>query len=413
MDLTTLSPLPNIEDANDEEAAIPRFNSTVDAPHEDNNSSLSNETDSPSVSLVALAAQLHNYKMGFALHTYWLPAIILVGLIGNSLSFLIMMKPHNRRIGCYNYMAALSVSDTMMLVNALTYWTTAFPTRPLYYTECNIMAWFFQAISFAYMTFILSMTVDRFLAIRYPFKARTLCSAYRARVAIACISVFSLLYTLPYLFTSGLIYKTRSCLAVLTKHKLSTIYNWVNIFLGSIIPFSGLLTMNGLIIFTIKRRGKYLQTKQPNSQDQQGKSGQHNPGFEAEQETEMGDNPSSKSSVAISMTKTSISTSKSSKSNKSTKESSSSQSSRDNQLTIMLLLVTFTFLLLTLPQYARYLVAILWNYTASPQDYANYFLIAHVTNKMFYLNSACNFFLYCLSGTKFRQDLISLFMQKK
>ena len=105
---------------------------------------------------------------------------------------------------------------------------------------------------------IFAMTVDRFLAISYPFKARTLCSAHRARIAIACISVITLVYTLPYLFTSYLIVQLRTCLAVGTTNTLSVVYNWVNIFLGSMVPFVGLLTMNALIIKTIRKRGKFF-----------------------------------------------------------------------------------------------------------------------------------------------------------
>ena len=432
----------------------------------------SSVTSPPAASIPALASAMLHYKIANELHRYWIPFTVCIGLFGNTASFLIMLKPHNRRIGCCNYTAALAIADNFILLTALDYWTLSFKARPMHNIECKTMVWLFQAAAFSAMVFIFSMTVDRLLAVRYPFRARVLCSPRRARIAIACISVTSLVYTLPYLFTSGLILSARTCVGVLTKDTLSSIYNWVNIFLGSIVPFFGLLTMNALIIFTSRNRNKYFskdntsqettstsmrQTTDNRSQD----GGQENPAFQNEQqsgiqqqsdspctsishviasvhlnhntEDERKDKPepentehAASSNTATSSIKTAATRSFSDIRNASNKSKSSQRKrgaraggaegvggSRERQLTLMLLLVTFTFLLLTLPQYVRYLAAVVWNYTATPEDYADYILLAHVTNKVFYVNNACNFFLYCISGRKFRKDFRDLFKRNK
>ena len=155
-------------------------NAMVTTEMEPANSSWTNITDAPAVPIPALASRLFNYKVAINLCAYWTPIVIFVGLIGNYISFMIMFKPHNKRISFCNYMAALAISDNLMLLNALDDWTASFPSRPLSKIECKIMAWLFQAISFASMIFIFSMTVDRFLAIKFPLRVRTLCSAHRA-----------------------------------------------------------------------------------------------------------------------------------------------------------------------------------------------------------------------------------------
>ena len=351
---------------------------------------------------------LLSYQIAFGLHGYILPVVVFIGLIGNSLSFLVMIKPRNRRIGCYNYMAALAISDNSNLILALDYWTLIFGKRKSNGMECQIVAWLFQAVALSSMCFVMSMTVDRFLAIRYPLKAKTLCSVRRARITITCITIGVIIYTLPYFFTSGLLSDNRTCVAVATKDKLSVVYNWLNIFLGSVIPFISLLSMNVVIIRTIRKRGKYLKSYGNADHDTTSVQEIHTDtkielelitgNCQSEQTRAHKDNEQSARKTISKTRKRTV---------------KQIRVSRDKQLTMMLLLVTFTFLLLTLPQYVRYLVAILWNYTTSPQDYANYILLVHISNKLFFLNSGCNFFLYCLSGRKFRQDLMRLFTCKR
>ena len=71
----------------------------------------------------------------------------------------------------------------------------------------------------------------------------------------------------------------------------------------------------------------------------------------------------------------------------------------------MLLLVTFVLLTLTLPQYVRYVMAVFINYTTSPEAYSNFMLLVQITNKLYFTNNGINFFLYCIGGSKFREDL--------
>ena len=85
----------------------------------------------------------------------------------------------------------------------------------------------------------------------------------------------------------------------------------------------------------------------------------------------------------------------------------------DSQLTIMLLCVTFVFIILTMPQYTRYIVYTFVPIDSDPTTFATFVLIYHITNKAFYTNSAVNFWLYVASGSKFRNDLKRLCCDKK
>ena len=79
----------------------------------------------------------------------------------------------------------------------------------------------------------------------------------------------------------------------------------------------------------------------------------------------------------------------------------------ENQLTIMLLLVTILFLILMIPTNIRfvYFTIVPRNTTA---ELAGALLFYHITRELYFTNSGINFFLYCISGQKFRNDLRDL-----
>ena len=77
----------------------------------------------------------------------------------------------------------------------------------------------------------------------------------------------------------------------------------------------------------------------------------------------------------------------------------------ENQLTIMLLLVTTLFLILLCPTYFRF-IYLVFAKRDTPLDYAKSMIIFQISGALYITNSGINFFLYCISGKKFRNDLM-------
>ena len=78
--------------------------------------------------------------------------------------------------------------------------------------------------------------------------------------------------------------------------------------------------------------------------------------------------------------------------------------SAESQLTIMLLLVTTLFIILLLPIFIR-LIYVTFVVITSPSEHASSILFFQITYKLLTTNNGINFFLYCISGRKFRNDL--------
>ena len=65
---------------------------------------------------MAKASSYLQSKIGVAIHNYYFPVIVIVGITGNILRILVMIRPHNRHISTCVYMACLSVSDTILII---------------------------------------------------------------------------------------------------------------------------------------------------------------------------------------------------------------------------------------------------------------------------------------------------------
>ena len=207
------------------------------------------------------------------------------------------------------------------------------------------------------------MTFDRFYSIIRPHKAASFNTVKRARITIISIIIFTVAFNIPPLFV--VTNEGRDCVPDLS-NLAKTFYFWVNYGIQFVIPFVLLLVMNSTVIHTLRTRLISQVKCQGQNQSQAQGEGQ------------------------VNKIKTS-----------------------DGQVYAILLLVAFSFFILLTPFYAFIVYSMVVDYTKSPYDFAVFYLFYNVMHKMFYTNNAINFFLYVISGNRFRTDLINLFQYKK
>ena len=126
-------------------------------------------TTGDTLSNAYLASRYLTYIVGIGLHVYWLPIMIPIGFLGNTLSFLVMTKKHNRHISCCILMANLAVSDNIMLYNAGHYW---FRTCGFFgvctLNECSMVAYLYYVCSVNGVLLLMTMTFDWYIAVCIP-----------------------------------------------------------------------------------------------------------------------------------------------------------------------------------------------------------------------------------------------------
>ena len=165
----------------------------------------------------------------------------------------------------------------------------------------------------------------------------------------------------------------------LTRNRFTAIYTWISVALNSLVPFTILIILNIFIINAVSSSKKFLDSDKTNITD------------ESDRYTE-GDNQPAKKEY---------------KKYEDTMEKLKGASNQERQLKNMLLLVSFALLALTFPQYARHVVYALIGFD-TPDKFAVHISVSHLTRMIFFANNSLNFFLYCLGGSKFRQDVIKI-----
>ena len=292
------------------------------------------------------------FKIANFINTYWFPVLVPIGLIGNSLSFAVMMRPHNRKMSTCIYMAAISINDNLLMyVCSHEYLVSFIQIHKWNLIECKFIAFgaLFAVQNCTYL--ILAMTMDKYIAIKWPHRVATYSTPRRAKIIVVCLYISVFIYNIAQLLLSNI--SRGQCAAFAIKSLITSAYSWFSIVLNAIIPFTLLIHMNFVILKTVRKSRKYFG-------DNDGPTG-----LDKRQRI---------------------------------------MKSVENQLTIMLLLVATLFLILLFPAYFRFVYTVFAE-RDTPRQYARVLLVSQITGKLYTTNSGINFFLYCISGKKFRNDL--------
>ena len=146
------------------------------------------------------------FKIGTFINIYYYPVFIPVGLVGNTLSFVVMIKRNNRKMSTCIYMAAISINDNiMMYMTCHDYLVVVVQTHKWYLLECKFLA-FVALFALQNCTFlVVTMTLDKYITIKWPHRAATYSTPRRAKVITVGVYVCVFIYNIPHFFLSSVI----------------------------------------------------------------------------------------------------------------------------------------------------------------------------------------------------------------
>ncbi|XP_064642591.1 proteinase-activated receptor 1-like [Lineus longissimus] len=283
--------------------------------------------------------------------------IVAIGIVGNTMSLLITTKKDNRRISTCVYMTALASVDTVVLINEFVHAILSkFPDvwkvmeSSWVYLGCS---WYFADVFAISSGLILAqMSIDRAIAVTYPMKASSICTASRA----AKITIVSCIFEMCFHIQTFFYYKLPDIpngviiLDYPNARWVETYYNVYLLIFGTIAPFSILVVCNTVIIFGIRKAAKERRRM----------------------------------------------------------KSMPTKTAKEPNLTTMLLMTSSFYLACSCP---KRIYDNLTGYDLTNAYWsARYWLQWWVCNELWLLNFAINFYLYFLGGgRKFRRDAIYIF----
>ena len=296
----------------------------------------------------------------FTVNDVGLPISLLVGVVGNTLAIITLVRMRNTS-GTY-FLIALTLADFGVLTSWATFWLQHkfSPVFMNYYDYgCKIVLFVFYSSIHGSVSILVTMTAERFIVVWFPFQAKTICKKKNCIIAIVLVSVVILSINSHNLFTRQLIHignGTSVCLeSNIAKidmphgHFHVYVWPWIDATIYSFFPIISIFTLNTLIIGKIKSADKMT--------------------------------------------------------GKNTKESKS----QSDQITKTLLIVSFAFLILTSPIGIMLLVEKSWQFQDDPYQYAVWRVLRSIAGLMECMNHSINFFLYCLGGERFRRAVARLF----
>ncbi|KAK6166314.1 hypothetical protein SNE40_023041 [Patella caerulea] len=304
------------------------------------------------------------FRAAWALDTIYAPICSALGILGNTMSFLVLML--SKSTTTYQYMATISCTDTLVLILNIMFLVRKFPGHEIFYDgTCKLILFlFFFAIHFNVIIMV-TMTMERYLVIKFPLKASGWFNVRKARIIILIELLIVFLLDMHNFFTRQMVLtedgtETQcSSEGEMNQYFLSKVYPWIDAVWYCYLPLLCLCILNILIITQIKKSGK-MQRR---------------------------------------MTQT----------DRASNVNKADSSARERQITTMLLLVTFCFLLFVSPMAVIIVVEKYMWVRETPHESAVYHLVRTVFNNMMYTNHALNFLLYFMSGKRFRDQFTALF----
>lgn len=127
-------------------------------------------------------------------HLYYIPCIILLGLVGNLLSCVVFLKTHLKLRSSSYYLAALATADFGFLMSLLLVWLNNTVGWRVFNKDgwCETLVYVSAVCSSLSVWLIVAFTVERFIAVQYPLHRPHMCTVARAKTIILILTLLAL-----------------------------------------------------------------------------------------------------------------------------------------------------------------------------------------------------------------------------
>lgn len=222
-----------------------------------------NATDSPCIQLESETVNFFR----FVTNGLFINIIGLLGILGNIISMIILSRPQMR--SSINYLLiGLARIDTVLIITSI----LLFGLPGIYpYSKCLFTYYYIVYPHIVFFVFPLAMvsqtasvyltitvSLERFVAVCHPLKARSLCTYGRARIYVIGIVIFSVMYNLPRLWegnAQGHWHKEYNVTVYCPQqtsfrdnHLYKEIYiHWMYLMCMYLLPFGSLAVLNACI----------------------------------------------------------------------------------------------------------------------------------------------------------------------
>ncbi|XP_030571590.1 FMRFamide receptor [Drosophila novamexicana] len=223
--------------------------------------------------------QLENNRIEFWVCGVILNIVGVLGILGNVISMIILSRPQMR--SSINYLlTGLARCDTMLIISSMLLFgiPSIYPYTGQFFGYYNYVYPFISPAMFPigmiaqtasiYMTF--TVTLERYVAVCHPLRARALCTYGRAKIYFIVCVCFALAYNMPRFWevltvsyqlpnSTDVLHCVRPSPLRRNPTYINIYIHWCYLIVNYIIPFLTLAILNCLIYRQVKRANRERQ----------------------------------------------------------------------------------------------------------------------------------------------------------
>ncbi|ELU00822.1 hypothetical protein CAPTEDRAFT_64314, partial [Capitella teleta] len=189
------------------------------------------------------------------LNLYFTPIIIIVGLIGNTLSLLVFSVTHLQRLSSSFYLCALALADLGFLIGLSVVWLNHI-SIDLYVRRgwCQSVQYLTYVCGFLAMWNVVSFTAERYIIVYHPLQKDKYCTEKKARIVVFSFVVFSLvMYSCTlWIYDVVVFFNAEKVCSPLPKYQnVTTILYSIDTVFGCVVPSFLIVVLNVRIMIKI------------------------------------------------------------------------------------------------------------------------------------------------------------------
>ena len=407
-DLSSLA-TPLIDNTSYSETPFPAVTVNISRIQESGNNSDRNSSMSDSEGMNPLLLKIE--AIGPHINRVVIITILIVGTFGNIVSLCVMLRASLRETSTCTYTACLAVADLLYL------WSWLLPATVEELSGGSIQMmnwlcgklWFFGFYAFGNISvyILTAMTVDRFIIVHFPLKASFLCTPRRSLIVCGLITLVFMIYdSFLLIYMDGWVSSGLNMI-----HPKFTTKGAENFYFKIFDPVDG-ITYCGIPIFLLAFLNILIVRKIIQLRNRMFKTTTY--GVELPTVSGAGLNSNGKRSAAAQIGNLSIPNPLPEEQNPESpitiQQHNAARLRQDHRLTILCITVCSTFIILSMPFAGVYAYLFRVGKDAySTREETILLNFGIMISELFsHMNHAINFFLYCLSGRKFRKELVCL-----
>lgn len=208
----------------------------------------------------------------FYMDVYFTPIIAVLGVIGNTISLIALLKSKLNTFSSSHYLAAICIVNTTYLITPCLKWLNK--TRGVNIVAkpglCQALSFVEDSSIFLSNWYVVAFFVDRYISMCWPTEGMRLCTKVRARIVITGLLILSTVIYINLTITKGVVEHPEKniqyCRSLpFFNHDIKLLLV-IELLLNILLPYACILLLAVFILrrlYTLHRRDSYSEDNSP------------------------------------------------------------------------------------------------------------------------------------------------------